>query len=338
MLHSSNVVVRKVTLLDCAWASNSWCSGALQFAHLDSVEINQLDINEGRGYGIKSLPHDKNHQLRRFKMHDSKISVNPKGVWQNGKAPNIAVEIWAASFIESEIYNCYFDNHVSIVNADHTAEPTGDVFRIHRNFFDIAQRANGQGYGIELDIHNAEIDHNIFKGGYCGIANWSNPKTNWSIHHNIFFGQASPFPAGIINLHNGNMKSVSIYNNTAELSGETSISFLECGEGGSSTDIVIKNNLVLSSGSAKRKLITLRKGATIKDLVVENNLLYNVLLEDCTGVVRQNIFADPGIMRVGSRPFPYYLPAPHSPLIKAGAFMKTSSRDNPPDIGAYEKR
>lgn len=342
ILNAGNVTLRKISLLDCAWGSNEWCSGALQFAHINHVDIDQLRIDEGKGYGIKTLGHDKAHILRHFKLHDSHISVNPKGLWQNGKAPNIAIEIWANAFPDSEIYNCYIDNHLSIVNSDHGISPSGKNFRIHHNIIDIQSRAKGEGYGIELTIHDAEIDHNIFQGGYSGISNWTYPKKNWSIHHNIFYGIAGKYPTSIINAYKGNLNNVSIYNNTVELTGNATVNFLECNNGGISQDIVIRNNLIINSNYGyshyPNRFISLEKGATIKNLVVENNLLFNLPLGKCEGIIRNNISDDPKIMRKGNRPFPYYLPGPQSPLIDAGIDLRKSYLGAAPDIGAYEAR
>ncbi len=340
ILNASDVRINNVSLRNCAWGSSDWCSGAFQFAHIDNVDIDNLNIDEGTGYGIKSLGHEKDHNLNNFKLHDSRISVNPMGLWKNGKAPNIAVEIWANSFAGSEIYNCYFDNHISIVNSDHSTKPTGHKFRIHHNIFDIQSRAKGKGYGIELTIHDAEIDHNYFNGGFSGISNWSHAKENWSIHHNIFYGIASIYPTAVINVFNGNLKKVHIYNNTIELAGKSTVNFLQCANGGVSADVVIENNLIINSNTDyshyPNRFISLEKGATIENLVVENNLLKNLPLGDLEGVVRNNHSEDPEIMAVGERPFPYYQPKSTSPLIGGGVRLRKSSYRQATIIGAYE--
>ncbi len=340
ILNASDVRVRNVSLQNCAWGSNEWCSGALQFAYVDDVDISKLDIDEGKGYGIKTLGHEKEHELNNFKLHDSRISVNPKGLWKHGKAPNIAVEIWANSFAGSEIYNCYFDNHISVVNSDHNTKPTGRALRIHHNIFDIKSRAKGKGYGIELTIHDAEIDHNFFNGGYSGISNWSFEKANWSIHHNIFYDIASPYPTAVINAFKGNLRNVHIFNNTIELTGTSTVNFLQCDNGGVSEDVVIKNNLVINSATAyahyPNRFISLQNGAIIKNLVVENNLLSNLALGKPEGQIRGNMSADPKIIGSGARPFPYYRPAVDSPLIDGGTHTQRSSRRIATGIGAYD--
>lgn len=341
ILNTKNSIVRNVFLLNCAWGNSGWCSGALQFANVDHVEFDQLNISESKGYGIKSIGHDKNITTRNLKLHDSKISVNPIGLWQDGKAPNISVEIWGDSFPGCEIFNCYVDNHISLVNINHDAPSNGNKFRIHHNIIDLKTRAKGEGYGMELTIHDAEIDHNIFKGGQSGISNWAQQKSNWSIHHNIFYGIDGFYPTAVINSYNGNLKNVSIFNNTVEFTGKATVNFLECNNGGTSEDVRIQNNLIINSNSEyvhyPNRFINLEKGATIKNLHVENNLLYNLGIEKIEATLKNNIFTDPQITKNGNRPYPYYLPTTKSPLIDAGQKIDHSFNGLAPDIGAYEK-
>jgi hypothetical protein len=261
-------------------------------------------------------------------------------LWQNGKAPNIAIEIWATSLPESEIYNCYVDNHISLVNNNKEFSTNGNTFRVHDNIIDLQTRAKGQGYGIELALDDVEIDHNIFKGGLTGIVNWGPQKADWKIHHNVFFGLDNPYPTAVINAHNGNLKNVEIYNNTIELSGKATVNFLACNNGGTSENVKIFNNLIINSNEGyahyPNRFIRLEKGSSIKNLHVENNLLYNLSLGEIEGNLQNNIFKDPHITGSGQRPFPYYLPKPESPLIDAGVKKHEPFKGFAPDIGAFE--
>lgn len=340
ILKTKNSALKKVTLLNCAWGNNDWCSGALQFAHVDHVEFDQVNIDEGKGYGIKSLGHDTNHVVRHLKIHDSKISVNPKGLWQNGKAPNISIEIWASSLPESEIFNCSVDNHISLVNNAKKLTARGSSFRVHHNIIDLKTRAKGEGYGIELAMDNVEVDHNIFIGGLTGIVNWGPQKAYWKIHHNVFYGIDNPYPTAVINAQNGNFKQVEIYNNTIELSGKATVNFIGCSNGGISEDVKIFNNLIINSSvdytHYPNHFIRLEKNATIKNLIVENNLLFNLTISDIEGTFRNNISKDPLLTGTGKRPFPYYLPTLKSPAIDAGRKFNDPYKGIAPDIGAYE--
>ena len=340
LLSSNHAVVRSVTLQNCAWGSTDWCSGALMLAHSDNVDLDHLNINEGTGYGIKTFGHDVDHVIKNFRLHDSRISVNPEGLWQNGKAPNISVELWANEFVNSEIDNNYFDNHLSIVNNREDVPATGQMFRIHHNFIDLRSRAKGAGYGIELTIHDAEIDHNIFYGGFAGICNWAKGKENWKIHHNVFYAFEHVYPTAVIYAQQGYLKDVLIYNNTVETMGNSTVNFLQCNNGGKSENITIQNNLIINSNDDylhyPNRLISLEQGATIQGLVVENNLLFNLPIGDVEGEYKNNRATDPKIRKIGIRPFPYYLPDKESPLIDAGKKLQDSFGGQAPDIGAYE--
>lgn len=342
ILKTSYCTIRNVTLVNCAWGNTDWCSGAFQLAYIDHVDVDRLSIDEDKGYGIKTLGQGKDHVIRHLKLHDSKISVNPKGLWQNGKAPNISIELWANSFPESEIYNCRVDNHISLVNCDHSLPPSGKTFRIHHNLIDLKARAKDQGYGMELTIHDAEVDHNVFKGGMWGISNWAQQKENWRIHHNVFYELDNVNPGSIINSYKGNLKHVAIYNNTVEMSGKSTINFLECNNGGMSEDVKIQNNLIINSNTAyshyPNRFISLENGAKIKSLVVENNLLFNLPVGDVPGTFRNNILGEPKIARTGNRPFPFYTPVAGSPLVNAGCKVDVLFQGSAPDIGAYESK
>jgi hypothetical protein len=204
----------------------------------------------------------------------------------------------------------------------------------------LQSRANGKGYGIELTIHDAEIDHNFFNGGFSGISNWSHAKENWRIHHNVFYGLESHYPSAVINAFKGNLKNVHIYNNTIELTGTSTVNFLQCDNGGVSEDVVIENNLIINSASGyshyPNRFISLENGATIKNLVVENNLLSNLPLGRPKGQIRNNLSAEPGIVGIGARPYPYYMPASNSRLIGGGGKLRSSSARVGTAIGAYD--
>src|SRR6478609_4325156 len=146
-------------LVNCSWGSTGYCAGALNLGNLERVEISQLNVDENTGYGIKAIGPDGYNDIFQVKIHDSHISVNPYGLWNNGSAPNIAIELWLATLVGCEIYNTYVDNTISLVNSPGTS--TGiQTIRVHDNILDMAARASGAGYGLELSIHDAEVDHN----------------------------------------------------------------------------------------------------------------------------------------------------------------------------------
>ena len=336
--------VRNVNLKDCAWGSTGWCSGALQLTNASNIDIAGFDIDEATGYGIKNLAHEKNTPLSNIKIHDGRISVAPVGAWNNGAAPNITIELWASSFPGTEIFNCYFDNHISLVNYPIVQRTT--PIKIYNNIFDIlGTRPKGNGYGIELSVYDADVYNNWFNGGITAIVNWGERQFgNWNIHHNIVYGISAGYPTAIINSYKGGLRDVNVFNNTIEMVGTTTVNFIEFNHGGVGENIAIKNNLIMDSNTSytyyPNRFINLEKDATIKNLTVDHNFLYKLPIGNITGSYSNNLSGDPKIIQTGPRPNPYYFPTIGSPLIDAGTTQNATSfhKGVAPDIGAFENR
>jgi len=340
--------ITDVKLEDCAWGSSKWSSAALCFANLERVEIDHLNVDEGFGEGVKSLgtngtPGARIHHLD---FHDNRISVTPAGKWKTasgGSAPNIAFELWNSDLRDCNIYNNYIDNTISLVmDKPQFAKATGQqTVHIHHNIIDLESRAKGEGYALEIMLHDAEIDHNYISKGKWGIVNWAKDgvMTNWDIHHNVFFGISNVYPSNVVLSQHTGLHDVKFYNNTVEFVGTRTTNLFGI-KGGPSENIQIKNNLIINSNTAyshyPNKLILLENGATIQNLEVTNNLLVNLPMGEVAGVYKYNLTADPKIERRGARPTPYYLPGTGSPLIDAGQNMGYSYEGKAPDIGAFE--
>jgi hypothetical protein len=337
---ASNVQLRGIHLFNCAWGSSGWCSGALQLSNSAHVEVSDFTIDENKGYGIKNLGHIENTPFTDIKIHDGRITVEPRGAWNNGQAPNISIELWASSFPQTEIYNCYVDNHISLVN--HPQVQAAEPLRLHHNIFDIAgPRAQGNGYCLELSISNVEIYNNWFNGGTTGIVNWGDRMhQNWNVHHNTFFAISSPYPTSVLNFYKGGITSLAFYNNTIETTQNSIVSLLELNNGAVGIDILLKNNLAMNGNTGSdghpTKLVSLLQGAGVRDLTVENNFLQGFSIGDSQGRIQNNAVGDPGITRHGLRPYPFYSPTPSSPLIDAGQDVGLPFIGTAPDVGAYE--
>lgn len=336
----SNSAIKGLKLKDCAWGSAGWCSGALQIANGSNVDISEFDIDEGRGYGIKNLGQNQNSAFPNIKLHDGRVSVAPAGAWNNGSAPNITIEFWGSSFGGTEIYNCYLDNHVSLVTYPVVQRTT--PLKIYNNVFDIlGPRAKGNGYGLELSVYDVEIYNNWFNGGSTPMVNWGDHQfENWNIHHNTIYGVSSGYPTAMVVSYKGGLKNVNIYNNTAEMTGSATVNFIEFNNGGVGENINIKNNLIINSNSSyawyPNRFISLEKGSSVKNLQVTNNLLYKLPIGSVGGTYTNNLFVDPKITASGARPTPYYLPQAGSPLIDAGVNVGFPFQGAAPDIGAHE--
>ncbi|MBA4053524.1 MAG: hypothetical protein C0490_02320, partial [Marivirga sp.] len=332
--------IRGVKLKDCAWGSVGWCSGALQVANSNNIDISGFDIDEGRGYGIKNLGQNQNSPFANVKLHDGRVSVAPSGIWNNGTAPNISIEFWGSSFGGTEIYNLYVDNHISLVTYATYQRTT--PLKIYNNVFDIlGPRAKGNGYGLELSVYDVEIYNNWFNGGSTPMVNWGDHQfENWNIHHNTIYGVSSGYPTAMIVSYKGGLKNVNIYNNTTETVGAATVNFIEFNNGGVGENINIKNNLVINSNTSyawyPNRFISLEKASSIKNLQVSNNLFYKLPIGTIPGTYTNNLTIDPKITGSGARPTPYYLPLPGSPLIDAGVNVGLPFQGAAPDIGAHE--
>src|SRR5258708_4987377 len=333
-------------LVNCSWGSTGYCSGALNLGNLERVEISQLNVDENTGYGIKAIGPDGYNDIFYVKIHDSHISVTPFGLWNNGSAPNIAIELWMSTLVGCEIYNTYVDNTISLVNSAVPSTGTQTI-RVHDNVLDMQARASGAGYGIELTIHDAEIDHNYFLAGNYGIANWDNPMQNWNIHHNTFYALSSIYPGEVVRSQWSGLHNVKLYNNTIEFTGANTMNVVGV-YGGASDNIDIKNNLVINSNTGynyyPNQLVHTEPTATITNLTVLNNSTTNLdpgslitsLLSLLNPLINLTVLTNPSITKTGNRPTPYYIPASGSSLIDAGLNVGYTYLGSKPDIGAYE--
>lgn len=346
---TKNSRITEMKTKDSAWGSKEGCSGTIHLTACEDLEVDHLDIDEDLGYGLKAVGDGR---MFRLKLHDNHISVNPEGQWKTpggASAPNIACEFYNVELKGCEIYNNYFDNQLSIaMDKPQWTQPTGEqTIRIYNNTFDLVNRAKGQGHGLELTVHDAEVDHNYFYGGSTSIVNWDTSKDahtmqNWKIHHNTFYNIDSFYPSGIINLFRNGFNNLHIYNNTVELTGTATINFIEVNNGGVADNVKIENNLIINSNSSYKwypnKLMSLVNNASFKNSLVKNNFFQRLNLDSIPGVIyTDNYVGDPLIQKKGDRPTPYYLLIEGSPLIDLGTPIgEEKFSGKAPDIGAFE--
>lgn len=326
-------------LINCSWGSSSYCVGALNLGNLDHVEISNINVNENTGYGIKAIGPSGGNNIFNTTIHDSRVSVSPTGLWNNGTAPNIAIELWQINLVGCQIYNSYVDNTISLVNSNAIPSTGIQTMRVHHNTLDMETRAKGAGYAIELTIHDAEVDHNYFLKGSYGMANWSNPMKNWAIHHNIFYALQGTYPGEIVRSQWGGLHNVKLYNNTVEFTGTKTMNVIGA-YGGTSDNIDIKNNLFINNNTSysyyQNQLVHLENGAVVNTLTVKNNSLYKLPIGTVIGTYSNNLTSDPLITLTGARPDPYYMPKAGSPLLNQGLNVGYTFIGTAPDIGAFE--
>ncbi len=326
-------------LVNCSWGSAAYCVGALNLGNLENVEIDRLNVNESTGYGIKAIGPGGNNNIINLNIHDSRVSVHPYGLWNGGQAPNIAIELWQVNLVGSQIQNTYVDNTISLINSNATPSTGIQTIRVHHNTIDMETRAKGAGYGVELTIHDAEVDHNNFIKGTYGIANWDNPMKNWNIHHNTFYALQNTYPGEVVRSQWSGLHNVKLYNNTIEFTGTQTMNVVGL-YGGVSDNVDIKNNLFINNNTSysyyPNQLVHLENGATVTGLTVKNNSFTRLPIGSVPGTYLNNLTADPMITMTGARPSPYYLPKTGSPLINAGLDVGYTYAGSAPDIGAME--
>jgi len=333
-----------VQIRDCAWGSSSWCSGALNLANIERVELDHVSINEGTGYGVKAL--GSTGTIYYLKVHDCNFSVAPLGKWvtaSGAAAPNIAFELWNQEMLGIEFYNNYFDNNLSLImDLAQWATPKGkQTVHIYNNVFDMETRAGGGAYGLEISIHDVEIDNNYFLKGKHAIVNWDQhgiKMTNWNIHHNTFYGIIDSYPADIVRSQVTGLHNVKFNNNTVEFYGTKTANIIAT-YGGTSENIELRNNLIINGNTSynyyPNKLVHL-ENSTMSNLQVTNNFLVNQSQGSVPGTYANNKSGDPMIAKSGARTTPYYLPLQGSPLVDAGVNVGYPFQGNAPDMGAFE--
>lgn len=281
--------INDLQIINSSWGSSSYCVGALNIGGLRNVDINRLTIDENRGYGIKAIGPTGNNSLVNLKIHDSRVSVNPVGLWGDGLAPNIAIELWSVSLVGCEIFKTYVDNTISLVSS----VPSNGIktIRVHNNIFDMETRAKGAGYSMELTVNDVEIDRNQFIGGSYGIANWGPAVKNWNIHHNSFFGLSGQYPGEMVRAQDSGLHSVKFYNNIVQFSGTRTMNVIGI-YGGVSEKIDIQNNLLINNNTAysyyPNTLIHQENGAKITELTVKNNAFIKLPIGSVLGGVYVN--------------------------------------------------
>jgi Bacterial Ig domain len=303
------------------------------------VDINNLNVDESMGYGVKAIGPSGNNNIVNLIIHDSRVSVHPVGLWNNGSAPNIAIELWQVNLVGCEIYNTYVDNTISLINSNATPSTGIQTIRVHHNTIDMETRSKGAGYGMELTIHDAEIDHNYFLKGVYGIANWDNPMKNWSIHHNTFYAIQGQYPGEVVRSQWSGLHNVKLYNNTVEFASNKTMNVVGL-YGGASDNIDVKNNLFINNNTGysyyPNQFVHMENGATLNTLTVQNNSFSGLPIGSVIGTYTNNQTSDPQITKTGNRPDPYYTPKVGSSLIDAGLNVGYPYIGSLPDIGANE--
>ena len=218
------------------WNAGDYSSAAIQPAFVQNVEIRNFSIvdstlrtgsgtQEVNGYGIDALGSGSPRgSWSNVSIHDGTIDLYCMGGWNNGLAPNIAIEVNLVDSVQNcSIYNNTIKNNISLV---HGGASTGTTtFNIHDNampLYTSPAGRNGQ-YALELDFSDVIFNHNAVTGGNWAVSgfyglNYNNantgPRQNITFSRNIFRGINADWSTGTFLLTNAS--NVLFYNNTVD--------------------------------------------------------------------------------------------------------------------------
>ena len=162
--------------------------------------------------------------------------------------------------------------------------------------------------------------------------------TNWSIHHNVFYGIMANYPGEIVRSQVTGLHNVKFYNNTIEYFGTITNNIIGT-YGGTSQNVEIKNNLILNYQTAynwyPNRMVYL-ENSTMNGLQVMNNYLVNQPAGTVPGTYAGNIIGgDPKISKSGNRPRRITCHCRAAPD-RCGINVGLPYQGTAPDIGAYE--
>ena len=327
----------------------NFMSGALQVNHLVNGDIYDNFISGDEGHGIKGV--DRGGWFRQTKFRDNTI--------QSTYANNFGIEIWHTSD-ETLVYNNTMTEGLSLTYDGQKNTGFSRTVRAYNNRIDM-----GSDPTLALEVHNnsdVEFRDNYVRNPYgagailfndTGVTIGTQATRNIHIFRNVITADAglAGAPKGIAlwpTLYTAD--DIYIYNNVFERL-ESGI-HLGADSGGPSsiTDVFIKNNVFLNNyqdilfnrGTMNRFEITHnvsqsqgRGGdvywaggsATLSNVTQNNN----------------NWGADPGLVKSGAKPFPFYNASSDTSLVvnsgtQTIATGVTASYSGPnPDRGAAER-
>jgi hypothetical protein len=345
------------TIYDCSWGSSGWQSGGIHLSNLANVDLYNLTIQEvqqydgkGGGYGIKALGSDPAY-FEQVRIFDSSVRVYPDGLWNNGQAPNIAIEFCCNTRVKnSEISYVTTAATLSLVTNDATDYGVR-TWRVHHSQLVMSEI---RGYPLEVNNHHVEVDHNYIyngRGGGVMIAWGTNKWKDWKFHHNIVHGIQNGWPPTVIRAPS--LDGVEIVNNTFEMDRGVAVTLLSLQEGASS-NVKLINNIVSRTATVTQvypglggdATIHIASGtATLSNVTIKYNLFENFppsrIIRNGSPytpanlVVSNNLVGlDPQWVGTGGRADTYYNLKSTSPAREAGIYVGYPYEGAAPNMGA----
>jgi hypothetical protein len=357
------------TLTDASFGNTTFQTGNLNLGDVSNTNLFGLTIhsypyNTGNswGYGVKAIGPD-NGMLSNVKFYNSTIDVSKTGTFINSKTSlplaNISIEYHNTAIQNCEIRNTIVNGNISIVQDSPPAGAT-PVIRIYNSTFNLGPDSGSaeRGYGLELSVNNAEIDHNYFNQGSYAIGHFLAKRAGWKIHNNVFENQRDTYPAGTIHLEYGDgvggLDNLEYYNNTIITDGSalneagtlTSIDVISVkgitSENTPCTNWKIKNNIFKRTNPQETYMyrgptLIYLELATLSNSEISYNLFDQFPVGAVSGVAySSNLTGDAGFSLNGSKPSPYFTLNSNSAAVDAGTNVGFMFSGAAPDMGAYE--
>ena len=337
----SNSVFHSIKLENCAWGSTEYCSGALNMGyHIKNTDFHDFEIIEGINNPSDEWGYAVKHQgtgvdLRNIRFFNSTFNINPIGLWNDGGAPNIALEYWKSSLYDCEIFNCHTNANLSLVESASLPEDYEHYpIRVYRNTF-----VECASHAIEAALDNIEIDQNFFTNSKFTIVSY-NPESNyknWNIHHNIFTDNKDITEVSFVR-NKGRLSNLTFANNTCYITNSADMPIVRVESKESANINIINNILYKDYNTTPENIFKTLNDANFDSITINNNLLYNYEIPDWENCVSNNNITGelPCLKLSGKKPLPYFQPNNNSKIIDAGMNLNYPFNGNNNDIGAHE--
>ena len=277
----------------------------------------------------------------RWDIHDVVVHIPFRGGWDAGNGyfpPSMAFESCAGNIQDIDVYNCDFNNTISLV--PYLNKPEDTSIRFHNN---ILRLQTGETYGFEVakQLTNCEIYENLIIGGSHLFSNWDGDSLDGlSVRRNVFDMITDNDDywdmIGFLGTH---YTDVSFDNNTFVLHKEPTRTrhegvplLFNIGDGPTNS-MAYRNNILVYDNNGLDLPVEKNTLAAQKALV-ENNLFWKVSPFELGK--ETNIIADPAFVGEGNSMEKYAL-TEGSPAIDAGVELDGfTPKDGKTDIGALE--
>lgn len=315
--YAVNSSVSNCFLKNNADTSRQECGGNLGLAELDYCYFYDLVIDATTGYAVKNALVEQN-VIRNSSFFNNRFEVrtNRCAAWNT-----LSVELHIQHCENVKIYNCYFNNTLSI-----SESVTKKGFEIFNNHFQMPPSL-GDAYPLEATTSSLNVHHNFFEGGLYAVGNWQNRATNKNtiFHHNVFdknwaYVDIMHVPAGLV--------ESGFYNNTMVTPGRLIEFFdLNVESGKPPSNVDIRNNIFIATSTDPADI-----GPT-GNSVFNTNVFYNTVSTRGSNIKTSN----PNLPFTGSFPS-RYVPGAGSSAIDFGVPIPgiTDGANGTPDIGAFE--